>query len=105
MLREPYDLPPPDERSPIAADFLVRWQARLFLAHRRSGLAGADGLRSDLELAPHQARAVLEVVSAPRVRHVLADEVGMGKTIEALMVYQALRLERPKLRAFVLVPG
>lgn len=105
MLREPYELPSPEERSPIAADFLVRWQARLVLAHRAAGLFGAEGIRSDLELAPHQARTVLEVLSAPRVRHVLADEVGMGKTIEALMVYQALRIERPKLRTFVLVPG
>jgi ATP-dependent helicase HepA len=105
MLVEPYELPPPDDRSPIAADFLARWQARLFLAHRQSGLGGAEGVRSDLELAPHQARAVLEVLSAPRVRHVLADEVGMGKTIEALMVYEALRIQDPKLRTLVLVPG
>ncbi|HZU98486.1 MAG TPA: SNF2-related protein, partial [Planctomycetota bacterium] len=98
-------LPGPDERSPIAADFLARWQARLLVSQRRSGLQGAEGTRTDLELAPHQARTVLEVLSAPRVRHVLADEVGMGKTIEALMVYQALRVERPRLWTMILVPG
>src|SRR5258708_2423187 len=98
-------LPKLEERSPLAVDFLARWQSQLLIAQRRSGLQGACGIRSDLELAPHQARTVLEVLSAPRVRHVLADEVGMGKTIEALMVYQALRLERPRLRTMVLVPG
>src|SRR5262245_38022192 len=69
-------LPGADERSPIAADFLARWQAQLLLCQRRRGLQGAEGIRSDLELAPHQARTLLEVLSAPRVRHVLADEVG-----------------------------
>lgn len=97
-------LPGADERSPIAADFLARWQAQLLVTQRRRGLQGAEGIRSDLELAPHQARTFLEVLSAPRVRHVLADEVGMGKTIEALMVYAALRAEQP-LRTMILVPG
>ncbi len=103
MLTPPYALP--EERSTNAADFLARWQATLLANQRKSGLHGAEGVRSDLELAWHQARTVLEVLSAPRVRHVFADEVGMGKTIEALQVYQALRLERPGLRTLVLVPG
>ncbi len=98
-------LPAADDRSPIAADFLARWQAQLLSAQRHGGLQGAEGIRSDLELAPHQARTLLEVLSAPRIRHVLADEVGMGKTIEALMVYAALRAEHGRLWTMVLVPG
>src|SRR3954471_21556491 len=103
MLTPPYALP--DDRSTNGSDFLARWQAQLLLAQRKTGLLGSEGIRSDLELASHQARTILDVLASARVRHVLADEVGMGKTIEALMIYQALRLERPGLRALILVPG
>jgi ATP-dependent helicase HepA len=52
----------------------------------------------------HQLANVLRVLTDVRVRHLLADEVGLGKTVQALMVLNALRYQRPNLRVFVIVP-
>ena len=47
---------------------------------------------------------MLRVLTDVRVRHLLADEVGLGKTIQALMILNALRRQRRDLRALVIVP-
>jgi hypothetical protein len=47
------------------------------------------------EILPHQIFTAFTVVSSARRRFMLADEVGLGKTIEAGMVWQAL-LQRSK---------
>ncbi len=60
------------------------------------------GLRA--ELLPHQLANVRRILTAPEVRHLLADEVGLGKTVQALQVVNALRLDWPELRALVIVP-
>ncbi len=41
---------------------------------------------------PHQLYIVNRVLTHTRIRHLLADEVGLGKTLEALMIMNALRL-------------
>ena len=55
-------------------------------------------------LYPHQLANVHRILSDVRVRHLLADEVGLGKTVQALMVLNALRCGRPTLKAIVVVP-
>ncbi|MCB9764444.1 MAG: DEAD/DEAH box helicase [Alphaproteobacteria bacterium] len=65
-------------------------------------LGGALGVAA--KHLPHQVGNVARVLSAPRVRHLLADEVGMGKTIQALMILNALRLQDPELSALIVVP-
>jgi ATP-dependent helicase HepA len=67
------------------------------------GLGGALGVAANL--LPHQIANVARILSDIEVRHLLADEVGLGKTIQALMVLNALRLARPGLRAAILVPN
>lgn len=65
-----------------------------------------DGLRSPLAPAlgiaahpyPHQLANVHRVLTDLRVRHLLADEVGLGKTVQALMVINALRWQRRERR-------
>ncbi|WP_424813465.1 SNF2-related protein [Roseococcus sp. YIM B11640] len=52
----------------------------------------------------HQVANVLRVLTDVRVRHLLADEVGLGKTVQALMILNALRRQRRDLRALVIVP-
>ena len=37
-------------------------------------------------------------------RFLLADEVGLGKTVQTLMILNALRLQNPRHRALILVP-
>ncbi len=52
------------------------------------------GLGVAAQSYPHQVLAVNRVLTAPRVRHLLADEVGLGKSVQALMVINALRLQQ-----------
>src|SRR5712692_2799060 len=56
-------------------------------AARVAEAMGQDGLlapiEGNIEPLPHQIHAISRAVEGPRVRFLLADEVGLGKTIEA----------------------
>jgi ATP-dependent helicase HepA len=68
----------------------------------RTPLASAIGVAGSIYT--HQVANVLRVLTDVRVRHLLADEVGLGKTVQALMILNALRRQRRDLRALVIVP-
>ena len=53
----------------------------------------------------HQIHAARRVLTDRSPRFVLADEVGLGKTIEAGLVAQALQATAPDLRVLVVAPG
>ena len=53
---------------------------------------------------PHQLQALARAVSSRRVRYLLADEVGLGKTIEAGLVLRELKLRGLVERALVIAP-
>ena len=40
---------------------------------------------------PHQLANVQRVLTDSRIRHLIADEVGLGKTVQALMILNALK--------------
>lgn len=62
-------------------------------------------LSSRIDVRPHQAY-VAGVVLQDRVRrYILADEVGLGKTIEAGIIIQDLLSTNPAARVLVLCPG
>jgi ATP-dependent helicase HepA len=66
---------------------------------------GLHGLTSSkVEFFPHQVEVVRRVLQDPVVRYLLADEVGLGKTIEAGIILRQLRLDSPNLRIAVLTP-
>ncbi len=89
---------PPDFR-----DFVFSLQAlRRRIERDALSLGGALGVAASLY--PHQIANVARILGDIEVRHLLADEVGLGKTVQALMVLNALRLQRPGLRAAILVP-
>jgi ATP-dependent helicase HepA len=64
-------------------------------------IQGGSGVRA--HYYPHQIQNVQRILAATRIRHLIADEVGMGKTVQALMVASALRLQRGRLRVRVVV--
>jgi ATP-dependent helicase HepA len=68
----------------------------------RTPLISALGIAASVYT--HQLLNTLRVLTDIRVRHLLADEVGLGKTIQALMILNALRYSNPKLRALIIVP-
>jgi superfamily II DNA or RNA helicase len=73
----------------------------------------ADALTQDILLAPieasviplpHQIRALSRAISSDRVRYLLADEVGLGKTIEAGLIMRELKLRGLVRRTLVIAP-
>lgn len=73
----------------------------------------ADALTQDVLLAPiestviplpHQIRALSRAMSCDRVRYLLADEVGLGKTIEAGLILRELKLRGLVKRTLVIAP-
>lgn len=85
------------------ADFDLRGEALARrAAMRRSPLRGLVGARMDL--IPHQLSIADEVANRARPRVLLADEVGLGKTIEACLIIHRLLLTNRAARVLVLVP-
>ena len=69
---------------------------------RRTPIAAALGVAASVYT--HQIANARRVLTDVRVRHLLADEVGLGKTIQALMIINALRCQRRHLRVLIIVP-
>ncbi|SHJ25078.1 ATP-dependent helicase HepA [Rubritalea squalenifaciens DSM 18772] len=69
---------------------------------RKSPLRGYLGGRTDL--LPHQLSIVSEVAKRLSPRVLLADEVGLGKTIEACMIMHRLHLTGRANRVLILLP-
>lgn len=71
---------------------------------QRSACGGLGGLLSSaVEIHDHQIGAARRVLSDPVPRYLLADEVGLGKTVQAGMVLRQFLLDSPGV-AVVIVP-
>lgn len=68
----------------------------------RPGLGGILGARA--QLLPHQVDVAARALGREPIRALLADEVGLGKTVEAALIYAALRREGRANRVLVLTP-
>jgi superfamily II DNA or RNA helicase len=73
----------------------------------------ADALTQDVLLAPiestviplpHQLRALSRAIANDRVRYLLADEVGLGKTIEAGLIMRELKLRGLVKKTLIIAP-
>lgn len=73
----------------------------------------AHALNEDILLAPmeasviplpHQIQALTRAISGDRVRYLLADEVGLGKTIEAGLILRELKLRGLVKRILIVAP-
>ena len=105
---------PPPEPGPLAALKQGRWDppehfalrqevVKLDLQRRGDALGGLFASR--VMVKPYQVSVVQRVLSARAPRFVLADEVGLGKTIEAGMILSALAQTGLGKRLVVVVPG
>jgi ATP-dependent helicase HepA len=84
-------------------DFVLRGEAlRRRAEMQRSPIRGLVGARMDL--IPHQLFIADEVANRPRPRVLLADQVGLGKTIEACLILHRLILTGRAKRVMILVP-
>lgn len=81
--------------------FDLRQMAARFLTLNKGGQLS----NARTEILPHQIFTAYTVVSSARRRFMLADEVGLGKTIEAGMVWQALQQRGNAARTLVICPA
>ena len=84
-----------------------------WLTYKAAAARVADALSGDLLLAPiessviplpHQLRALERALAREPVRYLLADEVGLGKTIEAGLILRELKLRGRVRRTLVVAP-
>jgi SNF2 family DNA or RNA helicase len=84
-----------------------------FIAYVAAAARIADALTHDVLLAPiessviplpHQIKALSRAISSDRIRYLLADEVGLGKTIEAGLIMRELKLRGQVKRTLVIAP-
>lgn len=99
-----------------AIDLAMLESVRLSVEHILHASAAAkllDALEDNLLLAPiqssvvplpHQLYALNRAISRDRIRYLLADEVGLGKTIEAGLVLRELKLRGRVKRILVVAP-
>lgn len=80
------------------------WRFISEAAYLPNGAAACDATMM-VDLWPHQKHVVVDTASAWPAGRLLCDEVGMGKTIEAIAVIRRLRAGRGVKRALILVPA
>lgn len=61
-------------------------------------------LSAKVEILQHQAEIASRVLRDPAIRYLLADEVGLGKTIEAGIILRQIRLDAPDAKIAVIAP-
>jgi len=83
------------------------------VVHTAAAARIADALEQDTLVAPlegtliplpHQIDALARTISGDRVRYLLADEVGLGKTIEAGLIMRELKIRGLVKRTLVVAP-
>jgi len=76
------------------------------VTEQRAASQGLSALLSaGIKLYPHQAEVVRRVLEDPIQRYLLADEVGLGKTIEAGVLLRQFLIDDPGKNVYILVPG
>ena len=60
---------------------------------------------SNTDFYPHQFKPVLKFLYSPVGRLLIADEVGLGKTIEAILIWKELQARQNALRLIILCPA
>lgn len=76
------------------------------VAAQRAASRGMHGLLSSVvEVHSHQVEVVKRVLEDPYQRYLLADEVGLGKTIEAGLVIRQFLLDNPQGHVVVIAPS
>ena len=98
------DLLPRDKQEPISLDAIVYAAT----AARIADAISQDVLLAPLESAviplPHQISTLSRAISGDRIRYLLADEVGLGKTIEAGLILRELKLRGLAKRVLIVAP-
>ncbi len=60
---------------------------------------------AQIDFYPYQFKPVLKFINSPTERLIIADEVGLGKTIESALIWLELQARRQAKRLLVVCPG
>lgn len=94
---------PSESSMPISAEaFHVRLTALQLLHPSTANLYSLQAAR--IETIPYQFRPVLKLIRSDRPRLLIADSVGVGKTIEAGLILRELQARRDVRRVLVICP-
>lgn len=85
-----------EARSDLLSDLVCQRQVS-------RGLSGI--ISAPVNLYHHQVDTVARVLADPVIRYLLADEVGLGKTIEAGLIMRQMMIDDPDAKVLVLVPS
>jgi len=103
----------PFDRPVVARDFprprrvrrrALAARAAALVAHRESARLPLAALTARVALLPYQLEPCLAMLDGTR-RVLIADEVGLGKTIQAGLLIAEAQRRRPSLRALIMVPA
>lgn len=97
------DLSPLDAVQPTVGQILHTAAAAKLLDALEDNLLLAP-IQSSVVPLPHQLYALNRAMSRDRIRYLLADEVGLGKTIEAGLILRELKLRGMAKRILVVAP-
>ncbi|WP_256792972.1 protein DpdE [Terrabacter sp. Ter38] len=89
--------------SPMLAELRLPF-LRSILEQRSATHGMRAVLSSCIELHAHQVETAWRVLQDPVQRYLLADEVGLGKTIEAGVIIRQMLLDNPNLRVQLILP-
>ena len=89
--------------SPMLAELRLPF-LRSILQQRSAAHGMRAVLSSCIELHAHQVETAWRVLQDPVQRYLLADEVGLGKTIEAGIIIRQMLLDHPDLRVQLILP-
>ncbi len=81
---------------------LLNLDAHRLRALRHEGITTLAQLRRKIRILPHQVKAAIKVLNQMGGRGILADEVGLGKTIEAGIVMKEL-ISRGKAKSILIL--
>lgn len=89
--------------SPLLAELRLPFLQSI-LEQRSASHGMRAALSSSIELHSHQVETAWRVLQDPVQRYLLADEVGLGKTVEAGIVIRQLLLDKPDLTLQLILP-
>ncbi len=81
---------------------LMNLRAHRLRALRHTGITSLAHLRRKIRILPHQVKAAIRVLNTMQGRAILADEVGLGKTIEAGIIIKEL-ISRGKAKSILIM--
>ncbi len=81
---------------------LLNLEAHRLRAMRHTGITTLNHLRRKIKILPHQVKAGIRVLNQMQGRAILADEVGLGKTIEAGIIMKEL-IARGKAKSILIL--